>query len=78
MSEPVLGTTPLHMACSDSSNANLVGDPQALLEAGADPNAVDNDGNTPLFFAARRNSHIRVWKHCWPEELTRQREALVS
>ena len=46
------GITPLHMTiCFAYSHARL---PvfQALLEAGADPNAVDDDGRTPLFFAA--------------------------
>jgi len=42
---------PLHLACSASSNALFC--TQALLEAGADPNATDDDRDTPLFYATR-------------------------
>jgi len=52
------GLTPLHFSTYDtSSNAVLV--TQALLEAGADPNAAGDGRETPLFWAARE-SHIRV------------------
>ena len=56
------GSAPLHFACfADSSNARLPRLPvlQALLEAGADPNATDVEGQTPLFSAAR-SDNIRV------------------
>jgi len=50
--------TPLHWVRVDSSNARLM--TQALLDAGADPNAADDDGETPLFRVARQNSPISV------------------
>jgi hypothetical protein len=45
------GLTPLHRACSSSfvTNLDFVG---FLLEAGADPNAQDHEGATPLMYTA--------------------------
>ena len=46
------GRTPLHNAAADA-NIDLV---RALLEAGADPNAADDNQWTPLHFAAQCSS----------------------
>ena len=50
-----MGWTPLHFSAyrlSDANRANRVPIIQALQEAGADPNAADDDGETPLFLYA--------------------------
>jgi len=52
------GCTPLHFFYRLSS-ANQVPIIQAMLDAGADPNVADADGDSPLFFASLSNSHIR-------------------
>jgi len=47
------GFTPLHFAaCSVYTELDRLPIIQALLDAGADPNAADDAGDTPLFFAA--------------------------
>ncbi len=43
---------PLHVAI-DKENTECV---KLLLEAGADPNATDNDAYTPLYLAAREGN----------------------
>jgi ankyrin repeat protein len=42
------GESPLHLAAGPSVNRDQVGIMQILLDHGADPNARDNDGSTPL------------------------------
>jgi len=46
------GVTVLHVACADGKDPMVF----SLLNAGADPNAVDEERSTPLFYAA--NSKI--------------------
>ena len=55
------GRTPLHMAFC-RIHANHLPIIQALLQAGADPNATDEDGETPIFPAVSSvpSSRIRV------------------
>ena len=50
---------PLHLACF-SRHANQLPILRALLEAGANPNAADDNGDTPLFFVARHSNIRRV------------------
>merc|ERR1711991_856615 len=45
------GATPLYMACQNGFNGIV----QALLQAGADPNACRDDGASPLLVAAEGN-----------------------
>ena len=45
----VVENTPLHLACSRRSHPNQLPIIQALLQAGADPNAANGSGATPMF-----------------------------
>ena len=41
------GATPLHKAAHDTSNPSVI---RALIEAGTDPAARDDDGKTPFYY----------------------------
>ena len=56
--QPFMGETLLHWAAF----CGLVGEVQALLPVGADPNATDDGGNTPLHRAADRGITLRDWR----------------
>ncbi|KAK6544414.1 hypothetical protein TWF694_001109 [Orbilia ellipsospora] len=49
------GETPLHFFMRKSTEVGVI---RALIEAGADVNAVDANGNTPLWYANRRGSGL--------------------
>ncbi|MEO1277345.1 MAG: ankyrin repeat domain-containing protein [Planctomycetota bacterium] len=51
-----IGMTALMLAARDSDQATVT----ALLEAGADPNAIAQSGSTPLMFAAQRGQTDQV------------------
>ncbi|KAI1643293.1 ankyrin [Daldinia loculata] len=55
------GRTPLHVACADynACHSYLQDTIKTLLENGADPTLVDNEGNTPLALLDARR--IRTW-----------------
>eukprot|EP00697_Spironema_sp_BW2_P002458 gnl/Spiro4/13273_TR7049_c0_g1_i2.p1 gnl/Spiro4/13273_TR7049_c0_g1~~gnl/Spiro4/13273_TR7049_c0_g1_i2.p1 ORF type:complete len:145 (+),score=12.05 gnl/Spiro4/13273_TR7049_c0_g1_i2:241-675(+) len=46
----VYGRTPLHWACCQNADPSIA---IFLLERGADPNALDEYGESPLFYACR-------------------------
>jgi hypothetical protein len=59
------GTTPLHQACYAESVTNL-DFVQYLLEVGADPNARDHMGLTPLMFTVRNAPGAAKFLLNWP------------
>ena len=53
------GNTPLHLAC-ESHNMKLI---ELLVLHGADVNACNNAGNTPLLYCAKkRRFHMNIYK----------------
>jgi uncharacterized protein len=61
VSKDLMQVTPLHLACAITEERGADGIVAALLAAGADPNARQADGVTPLL-AAQQNQHPRIEK----------------
>lgn len=56
----VSGTSPLHLLMQTKPHKDLLSLVQLLLEAGADPNLANEQGQTPLMLAVDGRSHERV------------------
>lgn len=54
------GWTPLHVQAQEGEDTGALEVMEALLKAGADPNLVDDEGNTPTTFAREREESEKV------------------
>jgi cytohesin len=54
------GWTPLHVQAQEGEDTGDLEVMEALLEAGADPNLTDEEGNTPMTFAHEREEPEKV------------------
>lgn len=54
------GWTPLHVQAQEGEDTGALEVMEALLNAGADPNSIDEDGNSPMSFARERNEPEKV------------------
>ena len=54
------GWTPLHVQAQEGEDTGALEVMEALLEAGANPNLTDNEGNTPMIFARERNEPEKI------------------
>jgi ankyrin repeat protein len=54
------GWTPLHVQAQEGDDTGALEVMEALLEAGANPNLTDEEGNTPMTFALERDEPEKI------------------
>src|SRR5262245_37773142 len=54
------GWTPLHVQAQEGEDTGALEVMEALLEAGANPNLTDEEGNTPMTFAREREEPEKI------------------